>query len=169
MKMILLSAVLLVSAAALPAAEIEAGGLGFTSPEEWKASEPSSPMRAAELAVPGEAGPGEVVFFYFGPGGAGGVEANVQRWFGQFKEPKDRIGAKTEKAVADGNPVTFVSAEGTFLAGPPRGPKEEKPGHALLGAIVEHEKGPVFVKFTGPAATVEANTAAFKTMVTGAE
>lgn len=154
---------------ASPAEDVAVAGLKFSRPEAFKPVEPSSPMRKAQFDVSEGAKKGEVVFFYFGAGGAGGVDANVTRWFGQFKEPKEKLNAKTEKAKAGETPVTFVSAEGTYLSGPPRGPKVEKPGQALLGAIVEGKEGAIFVKFTGPKATVKANAKAFRKMITDAK
>lgn len=148
------------------AGEFTVSDLTFTKPEAWEAVEVKSPMRKAQLKV-GE--DGEVVFFHFGPGGAGGTDANIKRWFRQFKEGEDAIGAKTEKAKAGEIPVTFVSAGGTFLSGMPGQPKVEKPGYALLGAIVEAEAGAIFIKFIGPAGTVAGATEAFKSMVTGAK
>ncbi len=31
------------------------------------------------------------------PHGGGGVQANVNRWYGQFQEPREKIGAKSEE------------------------------------------------------------------------
>ena len=43
-----------------------------------------------------------MVFFHFGPGAAGGVQANVQRWLGQFKEPADKLKAQiTDETIDD--------------------------------------------------------------------
>ena len=144
-------------------------GMAFSPPGGFVSVKPSSFMRKAQLKVGVDAGEGEVVFFYFGPRGGGGVEANVKRWFGQFKEPEAEIKAKTEKGAAGKIPVTFVSAEGTFKSGPPRGPIVEKPGYALLGAIIEGKEGAIFAKFTGPKATVMAFSNAFKGMITNAK
>ena len=150
------------------AEEFKVAGMNFSTPPGFTPVKPSSFMRKAQLKVGVDAGEGEVVFFHFGPRGGGGVEANVQRWFGQFKEPRTEIKAKTEKGVAGKIPVTFVSAEGTFKSGPPRGPIVEKPGYALLGAIIEGKEGAIFAKFTGPKATVMAFSNAFKGMITAA-
>ena len=38
------------------------------------------------------------MFFHFGPSNGGGVQANVERWFGQFEGSREKIGAKTEEA-----------------------------------------------------------------------
>ena len=151
------------------AGDFKVAGMTFAGPREFISVKPKSFMRKAQLRVGADAAEGEIVFFYFGPRGGGGVQANVDRWFGQFTEPKAEIKARTEKAKAGKIPVTFVSAEGTYKAGPPRGPVVEKPGQALLGAIIEGREGAVFAKFTGPKATVSAHTAAFKTMITGAK
>ncbi len=151
------------------AEQFQVAGLTFSNPKQFASVKPSSFMRKAQLKVGVDAAEGEIVFFYFGPQGGGGLQANVDRWFGQFTEPKTEINAKTEKAKAGDTAITFVSAEGTFKAGPPRGPIEEKPGYALLGAIIESKQGAIFAKFTGPKATVAANAAAFKQMIAGAK
>ena len=51
----------------------------------------------------------EVVFFHFGPGGAGGVTANIQRWHKQFKEPVEQLGTQTEKMDVEGVPLTLYA------------------------------------------------------------
>ena len=55
-------------------AKFPAGGMTFTRPATWTWVETTSPMRKAQLGVPGIDGKsgGEVVFFHFGAGG--GVE-----------------------------------------------------------------------------------------------
>ncbi|MCH2063738.1 MAG: hypothetical protein MK194_08435 [Roseibacillus sp.] len=151
------------------AGEFKVAGMTFAGPKEFASVKPTSFMRKAQLKVGVDAAEGEIVFFHFGPRGGGGLQANIDRWFGQFTEPKAEIKAKTEKVKAGEIPVTFVSAEGTFKAGPPRGPVVEKPGYALLGAIIESKEGAIFAKFTGPKATVSAHAATFKKMITGAK
>ena len=48
----------------------------FTAPAKWKSTPTASRMRAAQFTVPGKAkaDAAECVFFYFGPGQAGGVQ-----------------------------------------------------------------------------------------------
>ena len=44
-------------------------------------------MRKAQFELSTDAGhTAELVFFYFGPSGGGGVQANVDRWMKQFKD-----------------------------------------------------------------------------------
>jgi len=54
-----------------------------------------------------------------------------------------------------------VTTEGTFSSGMPGGPTTAMENYALLGAIVEHKEGNVFVKMTGPAALVKASRQKF--------
>jgi hypothetical protein len=106
-----------------------------------------------------------VIFFYFGPGDGGGTKANVERWFNQFKEPRDQIKAKSEEATVGKHKVTFVEAEGTYMSGMPGGAQTPMAGYALEGAIIESDQGSVFVRMTGPKDLVKASVPDFKKMV----
>ena len=111
------------------------GGLTFTRPANWKWIPVSSPMRKAQLQVPGAGADqaADVTFFYFGEGGGGGVEANAQRWLKQFS---GKAGAeKIEPQEINGAKVTLVTTEGTFASGMPGGPSTPLENQALLGAI----------------------------------
>ena len=137
----------------------------FETPAGWRKLPASSSMRAAELkAGEGKDAP-DVVFFYFGAGGAGGVKANVDRWLSQFKEPRDGSNTQTEEKTIEGVKVTYVTAQGTYLSGMPGGPKTEVANPMLLGAIVEGKQGSVFVRMTGAASDSKGQTAAFKGMI----
>ena len=135
--------------------------LTFERPAAWQWQRPSSQMRKAQLSAPGKDGSADVVFFYFGPGGAGGVQANADRWFGQFQKID---GKKTDNRKIGGTPVTFVEASGTFLVGPPIGQKVPKAGYALRGAIIGAKGGAIFIKMTGPKKTVEKAVSDFMKM-----
>ena len=138
---------------------VQSAGLGFTAPAAWKSRPAASSMRVAEFVVPkapGDAEDGEVILYFFGPM-AGSVDANVQRWIGQFQQPAG--------APADGNrtsfnvgelKVTTVDVSGTYVAEvtPGSSQRHNKPNFRMRAAVVETPKGPYFVKFTGPAATV---------------
>ena len=110
----------------------------------------------------------EVFFYHFGPGDAGGTRANVERWFRQFVEPREKINAKTEDITVGKHKVTYVSAEGTYKSGMPGGPQTPMPNYALIGAIIEADEGSVFVKMTGPKELTKSATADFKKMVESA-
>jgi hypothetical protein len=139
----------------------------FEAPSSWKKIKPSSSMRKAQFAVSrdGISDKGEIVFYYFGPGGAGGTKANVTRWYRQFKESENQLGASSEEISVGDISATIVKASGTYLSGSPLGPKTAKPGYALLGAILEAPKGHIFIKFTGPRDLVVDAEKEFKEMV----
>ena len=142
----------------------------FQRPPAWEWIETASAMRKAQLKVlsADKKESAEVVFYYFGQGGGGGTQANVDRWLGQFQEPKEQIKAKVEEVIVNKRKVTYVQAQGTYLSGMPGGPKTPQPNSMLLGAVLESESGNVFVKMTGPAALTKASIAEFKQMVDGA-
>jgi hypothetical protein len=141
--------------------------LTFKRPSSWEWVETTSSMRAAQLKVGSgktAADSAEVVFFHFGPGGAGGTQANVDRWLAQFS---DRKNDKTEETTVGKTKVTYVRTEGTYQSGMPMGPKTPLANQALLGAIIEAPGGSIFVKMTGPLAIVKAADGEFRAMVEG--
>lgn len=142
------------------------GGISFTRPAKWEWVEVTSPMRKAQLKVTDEKvkGSAEVVFFQFS-GAVGGVKANVERWFGQFEEPRDKINAKTETVTVGKTKLTYVQADGTYKSGMPGGPQTPMPDYALAGAIIETGDGNIFVKMTGPKTIVKSSVVEFKKMV----
>jgi hypothetical protein len=142
----------------------------FKRPATWEWIETTSAMRKAQLKVPGadKKESADVIFYYFGQGGGGGTQANIDRWLGQFEEPKDKINAKVEEVTVEKRKVTYVVAEGTYLSGMPGGSKTPQPNSMLLGAILESDTGNVFVKMTGPSTLTKASISQFKEMVEGA-
>jgi hypothetical protein len=161
-------ALFLAAAHAEDAGKFTVGAFNFSRPADWKSVQPSSPMRKAQLQIPGKDGgkPADITFFFFGEGNGGGVEPNVQRWLGQIAGKADAN--KVEKQDFSGVKVTLVSAEGTLKAAPMAGIAEELPNAALLGAILEHGEGAVFVKMTGPAALVKESREKFLALVKSA-
>jgi len=142
----------------------------FNRPANWEWVESTSPMRKAILKVVDAKtkAAAEVVFYHFGQGNGGGTQANVDRWLGQFVEPRDKISAKVEEVTVGKHKVTYVSGEGTFKGGMPGGPQTPTPEYALLGAIVEASEGSVFIKLTGPKALSKASAEDFRKMVESA-
>ena len=150
------------------AAKFTVGAYEFSRPAEWKSVQPTSPMRKAQLKVPNKDGvkDADVTFFFFGEQNGGGVEPNVQRWFGQFTGKPEAN--KVEEQEFNGVKVTIVTTEGTLKASPMSGITVELPHAALLGAIIEHPEGAVFVKMTGPADLVKASREQFLALVKSA-
>ena len=145
-----------------------AGGLQWTTPEGWK-NEGALPMRAATYAVAPAAGdkaPAECAVFYFGAGQGGSIDANLERWKGQFQGPGGKpAAAQIAKRTLRGLNVTTIDASGEYSGGPMTASARGEPGYRLLGAIVEGPRGNVFVKFTGPAKTIAANQQKFEQLL----
>jgi hypothetical protein len=157
-----------VSVQAQDAASFKVGAFTFQRPAEWENVPVKSPMRKAQLSVPGKDGKaaGELTFFHFGSGQGGDVQANAQRWLAQFKS--DEGASKVETKELSGTKVTFVTTKGTFQSGMPGGPTTPMEGYKLLGAILESEDGAVFAKLTGPEATLTAAEPVFMEFITKA-
>jgi len=123
-------------------------------------------MRLATYTVaPGA----ECGVYYFGPGQGGSVEANLDRWMGQFLQADGKpspAAAKITKRTQDGLKISTVDVSGAYTGmGGPVSQSPAVPGYRLLGAIVEGPGGSVFFKLTGPAKTIAANQAAFGKMI----
>jgi hypothetical protein len=153
-----------------PTKTIDAGGLTFKVPDSWKSSPPSSQMRRAEIKVDpikGDDFAAELVVFAF-PGGAGSVEANVQRWRNQFKD-KDGNPPKIESKTVKGKnvEVTRVETAGHYFPTrfPGRPAEPDRPEARLLGAIVITDKVGYFLKMVGPDKTMTSIRPEFDAMI----
>lgn len=153
--------------------ELPAGTLQYTPPADWVAEHPGSRMRRGQYRLPGVNGKEDAVLAVYNfPGGGGSVEANLQRWYGQIKQPD---GSKTETHVQRKDftvhklPVTVVYVTGTYLQSASGmmmgGDVQEKPGYAMWAAIVETADSPWFFKATGPKETVDKYQADFDEFV----
>jgi hypothetical protein len=150
----------IVTTLVLAAIFFQTGSLQFTPPASWKPRPSASAMRIAEFAVPrapGDSEDAEVVIFYFG-GSGGSVDANIERWVGQFQAANGGpVPTPQRTASAVGNvKVTAIDVSGTYVAEVRPGSPERfhKPDFRMRAAVVETAQGPYFVKFTGPATTV---------------
>jgi hypothetical protein len=165
---------LLLLAVALPAiagetVKTEASGLRFPVPKEWMRVPAPSDMRAAQYKVPRAPGDGddaELVLFFFGKGKGGGVQDNLDRWYGQFERPDGKPVADATVVTirkVNGLKVTAVDVSGTYSG---MGPKtDRKSGMRMLAAIVEGDAGPWFFKLIGPEATVAQAKSSFDNLL----
>ena len=141
-----------------------AAGIKWTAPAGWK-TEAARPMRAATYSI---APDGECAVNFFGAGQGGGVDANVERWKGQFQGPDGKTAPATVATrKAGGLNLTTIETAGAYsgLGGPMARSRGAVPGYRLLGAIVEGPGGNVFIKFTGPAKTIAANRQKFEQLL----
>lgn len=152
----------------LPDGRRALGPFSIAIPDKWTEKPITSSMRAADLVLPG--GNGELIVYYFGEGGAGSIEDNLDRWLGQFVQPDGKASkdvAKIEKTKIANQDATLVSVTGRFMADamPGMGSAVDKADQALLAAIIASPAGPYYFKLVGDKAAVTAQTPAFKAML----
>lgn len=160
----------LLAAAALAASlhaeegKLEVAGLNFKFGAPWTEAPTTGMFRAGTLTakVEGLEAPIEAIFYHFpGPGGGGGVQANIDRWLGQFASKPE---SKTEEIDAGGKKITLVTATGTYNDGPPMGAKTPRENYTLLAAIVPTEDSNIFIKLAGPKDAIAKVAEGFKKM-----
>ena len=148
------------------------GALELTAPKDWVRKEPKSRIVEHEFAAPvaeGDTIEGRITIM-----GAGGeVQANIDRWAGQFTQPNGKESkdvTKVSKKTVNGIEVHIVDIGGTYQdmpGGPFAGGKPTpREGYRMLGAIMVAPKiGNYFVKFYGPEKTVAKYEADFNKMI----
>jgi hypothetical protein len=147
-----------------------AAGLRWTAPAAWK-SEAARSMRAATYTIApatGDTTGAECVVYFFGAGQGGSVDANIDRWKGQFTGADGRAAkAQVAKRTIHGVTMTTIDTSGAYagMGGPMAAAQAPAAGYRLLGAIVEGPGGNLFVKFTGPEKTIAANQQMFEQLL----
>jgi hypothetical protein len=140
----------------------QAGGVAWTVPAGWEQG-PEHQMRIATYrihAIAGDPDDAECAVYFFGTGQGGTVEANLDRWKGQFTGPNGQspVPAKIDKQVIAGLKVSTLTVSGTYGgAGGMMGQAPvAKPNSRMRAAIIEAPEGLVFFKLSGPLNTVAA-------------
>jgi gluconolactonase len=133
-------------------------------PKTWEKQQPTSRLRLGQFSIPaaeGDKEPSELAIF---PPFGGSVQANVDRWIGQF-EGQGREMKATQGESTQGKYV-FVELTGTYKKpiGPPIAQMTESvPDYKMLGVILTlKDGGNVFLKLTGPKKTVAAVAEAYR-------
>jgi hypothetical protein len=143
---------------------VDLGGMTSKPPAEWKETRPMTQTQVKVFTLPkveGDDRDAQLLVYFFGAGGAGGVQANVSRWKGMIQPPAgkniDDIAKVNEFTVGQAK-VTYLDASGTYLhrAQPnnPNSPTEQRPNHRLIAVAFESPKGPYYIRFVGPEKTV---------------
>ena len=96
----------------------------------------------------------------------GGVEANLERWQGQFQPGPNDASPERTTVTVDGVEATIIELHGTFTDGFRGG--EPQASWAMLGAIIPTGPANFFLKLTGPQATISDHRDEFRAMVTSA-
>ncbi|MCO6453774.1 MAG: hypothetical protein J5I93_00525 [Pirellulaceae bacterium] len=154
---------------------LTAKALRLQVPKSWKAVKSPSEFRAAQAQIPpaAEGGEGaELVVFYFGGGATGGIQANVNRWLGQFQEAGRTVAMRRGKG-AQGEYI-WVDVAGTWKKpdGPPFAQKTiDKPDSRVINVIAmvdqDGQKEYYFLKLSGPAKLVQDQAAALRRALGG--
>lgn len=154
-------------------AESDLRGLKVKAPKEWESQPPRSSMRVAQWVIPGPGGDAELVVTRF-PGGGGGIEANVERWKGQFQPPEGKSiddVTKVETTENAGLKTTLVDVSGRFVAAvmPGAEEKHDETDYRMLAGIVEGHGDPYYFKAVGPKATLDVWEKSYKDMIASFE
>lgn len=155
-----------------PDGRLTLGPFALAVPKAWTEKPITSSMRAAHFALPA-AKPNhdaELIVYYFGPDGAGSDEDNIARWLEQITQPDGKATkdvAKVEKLKVAGQDASYISVTGKYtpmaMGGGPNAPVDDA---MMLAAIVKSPSGPYYFKLTGAKSTVQAQSQAFRTLVT---
>jgi hypothetical protein len=178
---VLLALAALLASATFAAAEDRSvseadGKLKLTAPETWQRKKPSSRVIDYEFAIPpvgDDENPGRATI----SGAGGSIDANIERWIGQFIQPDGsdtKKVAKIEEKKIAGQEVHLVDLSGTYKDQPggpfAGGPIIERKGYRMFAAIiVTKDLGNYYLKFYGPERTVAENRVAFDKMVESLE
>ena len=135
--------------------EASVGGFKFTVPADWQKQPPKSDVLLGEFSLTGEGGPARLTLSSAG----GGIEANVERWRGQFSRGPNDPEPRQSEITFDGQKGTLVELSGTFTDMFSGGNPNKN--WRMLGAAVPLGPTNFFIKLTGPQATVTAQREAF--------
>ena len=161
-KLTVLALAVLLTAPALQGAEktkkVAAKDIILNVPTSWKQSPASNNLRTAQFAIPkaeGDKDDAELVVYFFG-GAGGGVNANLERWSGQFQP-----GGKKQKIYkGESKQGEYYLLDITGVYNKPIGPPINRqtnptPGYQMLAVVLMvKDKGNYFLKLTGPQKTV---------------
>jgi hypothetical protein len=150
-----------------------ASELAFTLPEGWIAETPAVPLRKLQARVPrvgDDAHDAELTVLWRGAVGMGPLEAQLTRWSQQFTQvdgASSRERLKLTSRTIGGRAVTEAELEGTCVAERTPGATERwnEPEWKLLGAVIESEFGPYYVRLIGPRATVDSASSGFRALL----
>ena len=151
------------AASASSPAVAASGDVTWTVPSSWSTEPNATGMRKATYKVPRASGDTDDATVSVIQAG-GTVDANVERWYGQFDAAHDK---KRSEVHSGPLKVTIVEAHGTYTGGGVMVGESPspKPGWSLLGAIVETAPQPYFFKMLGPDKTVAAARSDFQALI----
>lgn len=128
--------------------EVSVAGFKFMVPGDWEEQAPRSQFIMGEFSIPGEGGPARLTL----SSANGGIEANVERWKGQFNRGPSDPDPRESEITLDGKKGTLLELSGTFTDMFSGGVPNKN--WRLLGVAVPLGPTNYFIKLTGPATVV---------------
>jgi len=114
-----------------------------------------------------------LIIYYFGHGGAGTVQTNLDRWIGQFADDQGNppTGAAIEQRTIAGLPVHQVVISGRYVAetSPGSGEHYDLPDQKMFAAVIQAPAGRYYLKAVGPRATMEKHWSALEAFLESME
>ncbi len=150
---------------------IDMPGMSYVPPDVWIREDPTSDHRMIQYRLRGrnkEAGDARLVVYFFGEAGTGEVDANIERWVGQFRQPDGRPSlevALVERREANGLVVNTIAVEGTYTAMTATGEHLYRSHRSLHAAVVYTDAGPYYFNVVGPTETVRRWDASYKALL----
>lgn len=136
--------------------------ISLTAPANWKRKQPRSSFVLAEFSLPAADGSDEGRLTVTTAGGS--VEANIERWKGQFSGSSS--GAREERLDTPAGQVTLVDLSGEFNDQPgPFAPAVKRPDYRMIAAIIPVDGQLHFVKAVGPQKTIAARADEVKALI----
>ncbi len=148
------------------AAEVELGAITLQAPPGWTRKPAGSQFVLAEFLLPrteGDDADGRLTISTAG----GSVEANIDRWKGQFQQP-----TASNQDVVDigGLKATIVDLSGDFNdQRGPFAPAERRTGYRMIAAVVPIDGQLHFIKATGPQKTIASHADAIQQFIRSAK
>ena len=136
-------------------------GIRFDVPRAWN-EQPESEFYEAKYVIPSDEGDMTLTLTTMG----GGIDANLQRWVGQFLQaPGDR--PRRDTLRVDGTRSEWLDVRGTFRSqvGSSPGPHDN---WRLLGVAIPMSRRPFLLKLVGPHAAVSSFEDQFRGFVRSA-
>ncbi|HEX6885753.1 MAG TPA: hypothetical protein VF530_20435 [Planctomycetota bacterium] len=145
-----------------PVADSAPSGLRWTTPAGWRRG-PARSMREVTFLFEG----GGECYVTRLMGTAGGLRGNLDRWSEQMGQGRlaDAAFETLPRVDVLGTPVPVLAVEGSFTGMDGRTLSDQ----GLLGVAVIRDSDSLFVKFTGPAALVQAERENFLAFLTSLE
>ena len=151
--------------------DVKVEDLVLKIPADWKQQPPANRLRLAQFDIPkaeGDEQPTEMVVSSFG-GTGGGVDANIERWIGQFSNGGRKATIIKGKSELGTYYLANISGTYNMSIGPPiQGRTQAMPNFRMLGIIFEREgQGTYFLKMAGPDKSVAAQEDALRATIAG--